>query len=57
MSGNEGVSATAAMEEAARRNVRTMIDSRIESIAAIGEVVLECRKHLLALAGAVQNRF
>jgi hypothetical protein len=36
MSGNEGVSAAAAMEEAASRNVRMMINSRVESMAAIG---------------------
>lgn len=57
MSGNEGVSATAAMEEAASRNVRTMINSQVESMAAIGGLILECRKHWLALAGAVENRF
>jgi hypothetical protein len=45
------------MEEAASRNVRTMIDSQVESMAAIGGVILECRKHWLALAGAVQNKF
>jgi hypothetical protein len=45
MSGNEGVSAAAAMEEATSRNVRMVIDSRVESMAAIGELILECREH------------
>jgi hypothetical protein len=45
MSGNEGVSVAAAMEEAASRNIRMVIDSRLEGVAAIVGVILECQDH------------
>jgi hypothetical protein len=56
MSGNEGVSAAVAMEKAASRNVRMMIDSRVESMAAIGEVILECRGTLTCASGSCSKQ-
>ena len=45
MSGNEGVSVAAAMEEAPSRNVRMMIDSQLEGITAVVGAILECSEH------------